>query len=517
MFHAPTTESKQQNESTRSQSTPEPVRERSASVPGEAKPSWPYTSRQQVARLHSTFGNQAVLRMLSRAPASVQTKLTVNQPGDQYEQVADRMADQVMRMTETRIQRACACSGSGGDCPECKKKEETGLQRATNVSSGGFKAPACVNEVLRSPGQPLDAATRAFMEPRFGYNFGQVRVHTGQEAYDSARAVNALAYTAGEHIVFGAGHYDPSGNAGRRLLAHELTHVVQQQSGGFAVQREPAQPSPQVAALAAEVEDLVRPQRNEKAALEKLNGLDQTMLPQVVKKLYDDSAEEYATDKTTDSAAFEKMEGKRRSFGLLNGTLNTPGSPDVQNVDVPRLKAAFDGVLNASGARPKTKDKDISEDGLKFIANPPNEGFCPNLYDDLSSGCGRGKGDCTIGIGKLVHKGICDGRAEEEPYKKGVTLEAETRQYKGRLTTYTKMVNDNVKVELSQCQFDAMVSFAYNANKGGLDELLPTLNAGKFDEMPELIKKTRTNGGVLTLRRNREADLFANCNYKPTK
>jgi hypothetical protein len=85
-----------------------------------------------------------------------------------------------------------------------------------------------VHEVLRSPGQPLDANTRAFMEPRFGHDFSRVRVHSDASAAESARAVNALAYTVGQDIVFEAGRYAPGASEGRRLLAHELTHVVQQ-------------------------------------------------------------------------------------------------------------------------------------------------------------------------------------------------------------------------------------------------------------------------------------------------
>jgi len=88
--------------------------------------------------------------------------------------------------------------------------------------------PPIVHEVLRSPGQPLDAATRAFMEPRLGHNFSQVRVHTDTRAAESAAAVNALAYTVGRDVVFGAGQYAPATGVGQRILVHELTHVLQQ-------------------------------------------------------------------------------------------------------------------------------------------------------------------------------------------------------------------------------------------------------------------------------------------------
>ena len=89
-------------------------------------------------------------------------------------------------------------------------------------------APPIVHDVLSSPGQPLDPATRSFMEPRFSHDFSGVRVHTDGRAAASAREVSANAYTVGPNIVFGAGQFAPGTHEGRRLIAHELTHVVQQ-------------------------------------------------------------------------------------------------------------------------------------------------------------------------------------------------------------------------------------------------------------------------------------------------
>jgi hypothetical protein len=102
-------------------------------------------------------------------------------------------------------------------------------RRATGEAQSGT-IPPIVHEVLRSPGQPLDRATRAFMEPRFGQALSGVRVHTDAKAAESARAVNALAYTVGPNIVFGAGRHAPATDEGNRLMAHELTHVRQQRN-----------------------------------------------------------------------------------------------------------------------------------------------------------------------------------------------------------------------------------------------------------------------------------------------
>ncbi len=132
------------------------------------------------------------------------------------------------------LQRACACGqhASGGECEECRKKREDTLQRAPVDSAPASEAPPIVHEVLRSPGQPLDAATRAFMKPRFGHDFSQVQVHTDARAAESARAINAQAYTLGRNVVFGKGQYAPQTSEGRKLLAHELTHVIQQRNHG---------------------------------------------------------------------------------------------------------------------------------------------------------------------------------------------------------------------------------------------------------------------------------------------
>ncbi len=97
--------------------------------------------------------------------------------------------------------------------------------------------PPIVHDVLRSPGQPLDAATRAFFEPRFGMDFSAVRMHTDAKAAESAQAVNALAYTVGHEVVFGAGQYAPQSAEGRRLIAHELTHTIQHGETSGGVQR----------------------------------------------------------------------------------------------------------------------------------------------------------------------------------------------------------------------------------------------------------------------------------------
>jgi hypothetical protein len=130
------------------------------------------------------------------------------------------------------LQRKCACgskSGGASSCPKCGKDNDRNLlkRKATSDREVG-EVPPIVYDVLRSSGQPLDSETRAYFEPRFGYDFSGVRVHTDSLAAQSAKSVNAKAYTVGPHIAFASGEYSPSSHEGMRLLAHELTHVRQQ-------------------------------------------------------------------------------------------------------------------------------------------------------------------------------------------------------------------------------------------------------------------------------------------------
>ncbi len=132
-----------------------------------------------------------------------------------------------MAAAQARKPAQSAPASTGGVLQrKCRKKKPL-LQREA-AGPAAETVPPIVHEVLRSPGQPLDAETRAFMEPRFGHDFSRVRVHMDATAAESARAVNARAYTVGRNVVFGANQYAPGTHEGRRLITHELTHVVQQ-------------------------------------------------------------------------------------------------------------------------------------------------------------------------------------------------------------------------------------------------------------------------------------------------
>jgi hypothetical protein len=171
----------------------------------------------------------------------IQAKLRVSEPGDAFEQEADRLADQVMRVpdpyttdsalsrtSQPFIQRACArCDEE----EEVQRKPASGAKQAfDSPSDAGSAARPSVGHAggVLSGGQPLPAAARDFFEPRFGHDFSGVRVHTERDASESAQSIDALAYTMGCDIVFREGQYEPNTDKGRQLLAHELTHVIQQ-------------------------------------------------------------------------------------------------------------------------------------------------------------------------------------------------------------------------------------------------------------------------------------------------
>lgn len=192
-----------------------------------------------------------------------QPKLSIGSAGDIYEREADAVAGRIMSMNDTgQLRRHVAippvtvlrkCSDCEEEermqrkekdlfsaeasvvdhpvqrkCAKCQEEEEKRIQRKESANPSP-DAPQSVYETLRSPGRPLETDIRTFMESRFGYDFSSVKIHTGSVSAKSASDVNALAYTSGNNIVFNEGQYSPSTENGQRLLAHELTHVVQQQ------------------------------------------------------------------------------------------------------------------------------------------------------------------------------------------------------------------------------------------------------------------------------------------------
>ncbi len=204
-----------------------------------------------------------------RTSLPIQAKLKIGQPNDKYEQEADRIADRVMQVQDsetsgiskvpTNIQRKCStCTGSNRLSESIEEKEEVQrkplastitplIQRQENfeededgkliqAKTGGYKAPVVAPTIstgiqsLQGGGRPLSGAERNYFEPRFGANFSLVRVHDDSNAANIAKSMNARAFTYGREVVFGQGEYDPGSVRGRKLMAHELTHAIQQRN-----------------------------------------------------------------------------------------------------------------------------------------------------------------------------------------------------------------------------------------------------------------------------------------------
>ncbi len=207
-------------------------------------------------RLQRAIGNRATQSLL--AGGLLQPKLRIGPVDDVYEREADQTADRVMRMPDPHSDDArplqAPISRVQRMCPECEEEEkeerdeeeEQGSLQKKSRSPGQSPVKSSVESrisSLRGGGQPLPPAARSFFEPRFGHDFSDVRLHTGATAAGAAAAINARAFTLGRDIVFGAGQGDGTGS-GRRLLAHELTHVVQQSRSlePMPVQRQPSSP-----------------------------------------------------------------------------------------------------------------------------------------------------------------------------------------------------------------------------------------------------------------------------------
>jgi len=208
---------------------------------------------KSVSTVPSNRKQQVQIQNILRSTGA-QAKLTIGQPNDKYEQEADRVADQVMHMSDAdvaqrvetgtvqpmRIQRMC---------PECEdemakrqpmEEEEEVLQTKEMLGQTPHLGSGVESRIanMKGGGQSLDQTTRAFFEPRFGADFSNVRIHSDIRAVNVAQSTNARAFTLGQDIIFGAGEYLPNELPGRKLLAHELTHVVQQRGGQRHIQRD---------------------------------------------------------------------------------------------------------------------------------------------------------------------------------------------------------------------------------------------------------------------------------------
>ncbi len=168
----------------------------------------------RILYLQNIIGNQTVHRLMKSG--ALQAKLRIGAPGDVYEQQVDKVAEQIMKISQPRKEE------EEETLP--KKEVSAHTPEVTQDFEGRING-------IRGGGQPLPESVHAFFETRFGQDFSSVRVHTDAMAAEATKAVNARAFTMGKDVVFGEGQYSPVTGEGKRLLAHELTHVLQQETG----------------------------------------------------------------------------------------------------------------------------------------------------------------------------------------------------------------------------------------------------------------------------------------------
>jgi hypothetical protein len=180
-----------------------------------------------------------------------QAKLTINAPGDEYEQEADRMADHVMRMPATSLSfgeargeaffkpKPVSISRLQRKCKDCEDEEKLHRKESSSQPIESGNEVSSYIGSLSSKGSPLPYSAKSFFEPRFGRDFSEVKIHNDNDATKSSQSVNALAYTVCNNIVFNQNQFSPESDGGKKLLAHELTHVVQQepQNSNCSIQR----------------------------------------------------------------------------------------------------------------------------------------------------------------------------------------------------------------------------------------------------------------------------------------
>lgn len=209
-----------------------------------------------------------------------QAKLSISRPSDPDEEEADLVADSVMRMRDPSVATPVTTSGErGAQFLARAGKTATGLQRKADVSGEQPRSSGGFNLITnRDNGQPLNASTRTFFEPRFGKDFSQVRVHTGENAAQAARAMQARAFTFGQDLIFGAGEYSPHSREGQKLLAHELAHTLQHSSTPGRVRRNVPPPATQATLESVGLPTSAESGRDERAMINYLGSQSHRML-----------------------------------------------------------------------------------------------------------------------------------------------------------------------------------------------------------------------------------------------
>ena len=304
--------------------------------------------RHLPAKASKENGNIRSARSVLRRSAEGARPANIHADNDPLEHEAKLVADHLLQGT----------AAAGGH------HSATGDEPGTSSPQIKTGAADVMNHARNGSGQPLDGATRAMMEPRLGWDLGRVRVHDDARAAESARSMGASAYTVGHDIVFDSGRYAPATSAGQRLLAHELTHVRQQQSIGPRIQREKALQF-DAGKTADAIEKQVLESHDEHGALQALSALEMEQLLLVANKLYDNWRASKGPDPMITMPNFGDTYatlGTPSAWALLSIDLflsppNARTSAVTKDLKVTRLRAAFDSARVHQQRNPKGKDK----------------------------------------------------------------------------------------------------------------------------------------------------------------
>jgi hypothetical protein len=301
------------------------------------------------------------------------------------------------------IQRCGGIDCPPGTCGHTDALADATVPRAGDTAAAmrSAAAPAVAHDVIRSAGVPLDAATREAMEPRFGYSFSDVRVHADERAAKSAAAVGALAYTAGNHVVFGAGRYAPDLGEGRRLIAHELAHVVQQSCSDLAA----ARPT-----LAVGPADTPEEREADAAADAALRGGDFGPVPIGIGKPLEVSRRTVSV--------------QRKCVGDSNGVKHWKYEYDGCS-----LPAQFSLTLGGQTFGGASKDNPAGGDNTAFsLMKPTTEGgVACDRHDECYQSCTTTKGQCD----DRMYSDMKETCAKASPYFKQRCYSAALLYYQG--------------------------------------------------------------------------------------
>jgi outer membrane protein OmpA-like peptidoglycan-associated protein len=189
------------------------------------------TANVRVSFSHSDNAHGFNILPRSLGNHRLQTKPRVSKPNDKYEQEADRVAEQVMRTPSQSVIQNTTTAFVQRKCDACDTEKDELLLRKASQGEGSAEVTVATHQIdgLQN-GKPMPRAEQRFFGSRFGNNFDAVRIHDDSQAHYLARNIHAKAFTLGNNIVFGKGFFSPSSYTGRKLLAHELTHVMQQRN-----------------------------------------------------------------------------------------------------------------------------------------------------------------------------------------------------------------------------------------------------------------------------------------------